>query len=224
MMNNSMMFNPNNFNPMLFNMILHLMNNIYPNMGYNTTNYNMNNPQYNMNLMMNWMNMNPIIFQMYQMMLNQFINNNNTIINNNKNNNYINNSFNNNNKMNLIRVSEQDLNQAKVTGGGVISNNIPNNTIFDISPFDKNIKINIAFTTQKGQKVNVITPVNVRMKDLFVKYITRLGLGPNVLGQSIFFLFNGSKIKVDDNSTVAEIGLVDGSNIIVLDLKGVIGS
>ena len=221
MMNNSMMFNQNNFNPMLFNMILNMMNNMYPNMGYNTANYNMNNPQYNMNLMMNWMNMNPILFQMYQMMMNQFNNNKN---NNIYNNNYFNNNTNNNNKMNLIRVSEQDLNQAKVTGGGVISNKVPNNSIFDISPFDTNIKINIAFTTQKGQKVNVITPVNMRMNDLFVKYITRLGLGPNLLGQSIFFLYNGSKIKVDDKRTVAEMGLVDGSNVIVLDLKGVIGS
>ena len=216
MMNKQMMFDQNNFNPMLFNMMLNMMNIMYPTMGYNNTNYNMNNQQNNMNLMMNWINMNPNLFLMYQMMMNNI----NNTIKKNKNNN--NNS--NRNKMNLIRVSQLDLNQAKRTGGGVISNKIPNNSTFDVSPFDQNYKVNIAFTTQKGQKINVICPVNMRMNDLFVKYITRLGLGPNVLGDSIFFLYNGSNIKINEQRTASELGLIDGSNIIVLDIKGVIGS
>ena len=53
-----------NFNQGIFNMILNIMNNIYPNMGYNSFNYNNNiyNNQVLMNLMMNWMNMNPNLF------------------------------------------------------------------------------------------------------------------------------------------------------------------
>lgn len=217
-MNKQMMFDPNNFNPMTFNMMLNMMNIMYPNMGYKMGNYNMNTNQNNFNLMMNWMNTNPLLFQMYQMMMNQ------PIYNNANNNNHTSNNSFNNNKIDIVRVSDQDLNQAKVTGGGVISNNIPNNTTFDLSPFDPNYKVNIAFTTQKGQKVNIICPVNMRLEDLFIKYITRLGLGPNVLGNSIFFLFNGSKININDKRTVSDIGLIHGSNIIVLDLKGVIGS
>ena len=214
--------NPNNYNPMMFYMMLNMMNNMNPGMGYNTNNYNINNIQNNMNLMMNWMNMYPILFQMYQSMMN------NQYFNMNQNNNYMTKSNNNDsfneNKMSLIRVSEQDLNQAKVTGGGVISKKIINNTPMDISPNSTDLKTNIAFTTQKGQKIMVVAPVNMKIKDLFVNYITRLGLGPNVLGDSIFFLFNGAQISKNDNRTVEELGLISGSIIIVLDLKGVIGS
>ena len=215
--------NPNNYNPMMFYMMLNMMNNMNPGMGYNMNNYNINNVQNNMTLMMNWMNMYPILFQMYQNMMNNQNFNNMNQNNNNmtqlKNNN--NNSFN----MSLIRVSDQDLNQAKVTGGGVLPKNIPNNTTIDLSPpFDNNLKTNIAFTTQKGQKVIIVCPVNMKMNDLFIRYITRMGLGPNVLGDSIFFLFNGSKINKNDTRTVGELGLISGSNIVVLDLKGVIGS
>ena len=208
--------NPQNYNPMLFYMMLNMMNNMNPGMGYNMNNYNVNNIQNNMNLMMNWINMNPILFQIYQMMMyNQ--NNNFTKFNNN------NNSFK-DNKLSLIRVSEQDLKQAKVTGGGVLFKKIPNNSSIDLSPNSTTLKTNVAFTTQKGQKVMIVCPVKMKLKDLFVNYITRLGLGPNVMGDSIFFLYNGAKINKNDSRTVGELGLISGSNIVVLDLKGVIGS
>ena len=64
----------------------------------------------------------------------------------------------------------------------------------------------------------------MKVIDLFIKYVQRLGLGPNVLGDSIFFLFNGCKINKNDNRSVGDLGIVAGSYIIVLDLKGVIGS
>ena len=72
--------------------------------------------------------------------------------------------------------------------------------------------------------MNIVCPINMKIKDLFVQYAIRLGLGPNVLGDSLFFLFNGAKISKNDNRTVFQLGLSAGSNIIVLDLKGVIGS
>ena len=71
---------------------------------------------------------------------------------------------------------------------------MPNNKTYDISPNEKNLKTNIAFITQKGQKINIFCPYNMKIKDLLVKYVTRLGLGPNVLGDSLFYLFNFLKI------------------------------
>ena len=216
-----------NFDPMTFNMMLNMMNLMYPNMGYNTNNYNMYNNQFLMNFMMTWMRMNPNLFQMYQNM-NQN-NNMNQNYNMNQNNNMDNNlsqSFNNNNrnKMSLINVSNEELNQAKVTGGGILPKNMPNNKTYDISPNDNSLKTNIAFKTQKGQTINIVCPYSMKIKDLLVKYVTRLGLGPNVMGDSLFFLFNGSKLNKNDDKTVGDLGLVAGSNIVVLDLKGVIGS
>lgn len=207
-----------NFDPMTFNMFLNMMNIMYPNMGYNPNNYNFDmNNDFLMKNMMNWMYMNPNLMLMYNIMNNQAnlnINNNpNTQVNNNI------------NKLNLVRVSEQDLNQAKVTGGGVIPKNIPNNIQVNISnPYDPSEKTNITFTTQKGQKMNIVCPLNMKIKDLLVQYVLRLGLGPNVLGDSLFFLFNGAKMNKNDERSVFDLGLNAGSNIIVLDLKGVIGS
>lgn len=212
--------NPNNFDPMTFNMMLNMMNIMYPSMGYNTNNYNFNmNNAYLMNIMINWMKMNPNLLLMYQNMANQSNNMNNNY------NNIINQSNNNINKMQLVNVTTEDLNQAKITGGGIIPKNIPNNSSYNVSsPFDQSEKTNITFTTQKGQRMNIVCPINMKIKDLFVQYAIRLGLGPNVLGDSLFFLFNGAKISKNDNRTVFQLGLSAGSNIIVLDLKGVIGS
>ena len=210
---------PNNFDPMTFNMMLNMMNVMHPNMGYNQNNFNMNNNNQNlMNMMMMWMNMNPILYQMYQNMMNQ---NNNNMNQFNNNNNY---NFNDNdNRMNILTDSQSSINQAKVTGGGILPKNIQGGN-YDVSPNDNSLKTNICFTTQKGQKMIIICPYNMKVRDLFIKYVQRLGLGPNVLGDSIFFLFNGSKINKNDNRSVGDLGLVAGSNIIVLDLKGVIGS
>ena len=61
-----------NFDPVTFNMMLNMMNVMYPNMGYNINNYNSNmyNNQALMNKMMNWMNQNPFLQQMYNNMPN----------------------------------------------------------------------------------------------------------------------------------------------------------
>ena len=209
-----------NYNPMTFNMMLNMMNLMNPNMGYNANNFNMYNNQ-NSVLMMNWINSNPSLFQMFQ-------NVNNNINNNMNMNNNLNQSVNNNNiignKISLINVSNDDLNKAKVTGGGILPKNIPNNRTYDFSPKDNSLKANIVFTTQKGQKINIVCPYNMKIKDLLVKYVTILGLGPNVMGDSLFFLFNGTKINKSDDRAVGELRLFAGSNIVVLDLKGVIGS
>ena len=88
-----------NFDPMTFNMLLNMMNVMHPNMGYNPNNFNNYNSAALMNMMMNWMNSNPLLLQMYK---------NNMFQNNNMN-------FNNNNQMN-------------VSGGG-INNNAPSNEL-----------------------------------------------------------------------------------------------
>jgi len=67
--------------------------------------------------------------------------------------------------------------------------------------------MNITFTTQAGHIMNIVCNYKTTVKDLLIKYVTRMGLGPAVLGDSLFFLFNGSKIKQNDNRTVEELGL-----------------
>ena len=115
------------------------------------------------------------------------------------------------------------LNQAKVTGGGILPKNIQGGN-YDVSPYDNSLKTNICFITQKGQKMNIICPYNMKVRDLFIKYVQRLGLGPGVMGDSLFFLFNGQKIDLNEERTVFDIGLQNGGHIVVLDVKEVIGA
>ena len=190
------------FNPLLFNMMLNQLNLLNPNSGYNINNYNNYDQQYKMNLMFNWMKMNPFLVLLYNSMLNQ-------------NNNFNNNNHNNNN-MNYMNVSQSGLNQAKVSGGG---ENFDLTSLNDDCP-----SVNVVFTTQKGNKMNITCPFNMKIKDLFVKYVTRQGLGPGIIGDSFFFLYNGTKLNHKDNRTIGEIGINSGYNIIVIDIKDIMGS
>ena len=201
----NMNMNNMNFNymdPMTFNMMLNMMNVMHPNMGFNMNNYNYNmmNNQNGMNLMMNWMNANPNLVQTYQNMSNQ-----------------VNNSQ---NKMNFVNVSR---NEAR--SGGIFKNNMPNNISIDASsPYDNSPKVNIILNTMKGHKTNIIASYNMKVKDLLLLYVQKLGLGPAVMGDSLFFLFNGQKIDINEERTVYDLSLHNGGQIVVLDIKGVIGA
>ena len=193
----------NNFDPNLFNMMLNMMNVMFPNMGYNMNNYNMNNYQNLMNIIMN----NQMLLQMYQNMQNNMIQNQN-------------NNF--NNRMNFINVNQNQMNQNQVSGGALRNNNA--NFSYNVaSPSNSSPVTNIIFTTMKEQKVNIVAPIDMKVKDLLFKYVTKLGLGPNVMGTSLFFLFNGKKINLNEEKTIHNLGL-ENAHIIVLDPKEVIGS
>ena len=198
----NMNMNFNYIDPITFNMMLNMMNVMHPNMGFNMNkyNYNMMNNQNGMNLMKNWMNSNPNLFQTYTNMSNQ--------------------KSNNQNKMNFVNVSR---NEAR--SGGVFNNYIPNNISIDASsPFDDSPKVNVILNTMKGHKTNIIASYNMPVKDLLLLYVQKLGLGPAVMGDSLFFLFNGQKISVNEQRTVYDLGLHNGGQIVVLDIKGVIGA
>ena len=214
------MFNPQGgFDPMTFNVMLNMMNILYPNMGYNINNYNMNNQQILMNMMMNWMNTNPIILQMYNNVLSNYNNLNQNINNNNNNINMNNNAK----RMNFVNVSKSDLEQIKVNGG-VLNTNAANFNLDTTNPFDNSPKLNIIFMTQKHQRATIIATYNMKIKDLLMKYISKIGLGPNVMGNSIFFLFNGKQIDINEEQTIRDYGLKAGAIILVLDVKEVIGA
>jgi len=193
----------NNFDPNLFNMMLNMMNVMFPNMGYNMNNYNMNNYQNLMNIIMN----NQMLLQMYQNMQNNMIQNQN-------------NNF--NNRMNFINVNQNQMNQNQVSGGALRNNNA-NFSLNVASPSNSSPVTNIIFTTMKEQKANIVAPIDMKVKDLLFKYVTKLGLGPNVMGTSLFFLFNGKKINLNEEKTIHNLGL-ENAHIIVLGPKEVIGS
>ena len=68
-------------------------------------------------------------------------------------------------------------------------------------------------------------PINAKIGEILLEYISLVGLGPGVLEKDIYFLFNGNKIKKQDrNKTVQELGVTTLSHIIVVDTENLIGA
>ena len=86
-------------------------------------------------------------------------------------------------------------------------------------------RINLVFQTPAGFKVVMSVPENVKMGKIFKEYAFKVGVGPNILGTGIFFLFNGRKLKkADENLTPQQLGMFDSSIIAVVDTKDFIGA
>ena len=193
-----------NFDPVTFNMMLNMMNVMYPNMGFDINNYNNNmyNNQVLMNMMMNMMNQNSFLQQMYN---NMSMNN----MNQNQNNNH-------------IQFTNYNPNQTNPNAGGTFSANNQSGT-YDPYP-NSNNKINISFTTQKGNKIIIVIPRELPVKDLLVKYVLRMGLGPGVLKNKLFFVYNGLRVNNYEEKAVGDFFGFSGTNIIVMDTENIIGA
>ena len=86
------------------------------------------------------------------------------------------------------------------------------------------IKINLNFQTTGGIKQKVIAPASMQMKDLFKKYILKIGLEENILGKDIFFISNAIRLDVNETKTISEMKLYDNSLILVMDTQNLIGA
>lgn len=107
-------------------------------------------------------------------------------------------------------------------------NSLPKNkniSVHILSPQYKGSRFNIDFQTPAGHKVIMSVPMNAKISDILFEYLSVVGLGPNVLGEGIYFLFNGNKIKKEDyNKTAGNFGINMMSHIIVIDTKNLIGA
>ena len=222
--NNNMNYN-NNYNNNFYNN--NFNNNNFNNNNFNNNNFNNNNLNNNFNGNNNFNNMN---------------NNNGNFMNNNNN---VNNMMMNNFQMNMINFMNnfinafESMNRTKNFSGmqferptevqnpSVVGGLLPRiKKTENYDPFlnFNGEKFNVFFQTPVGYKVNMVVPYNAKLEDILVKYVTKVGVGPNTIDQDIYFLFGGNKIKKDDKRTAQEIGMIDGSVVIVLDKKGIIGS
>ena len=85
-------------------------------------------------------------------------------------------------------------------------------------------KVNIVFQVTVGNKFNVIAPNSMKMKDLFINFITKLGLSTQSIGKDIFFVYNALRVDPNENRTLSEMSIIDSSIIMVIDTKGLIGA
>ena len=240
--NQNQMIN-NNRNMNMFNQNFNQINqNNNMNQNMIMSNRNMNN-----NMMMN---NNQNINNLSNIKGNNIINNfpQNNMNNLNINNNNINNN-NNNNTNNLQHLKKQllknslslkdpfkiqmsialGLNNNKpyehyVQGGNKVpdfmkqsSNENPNGIILDD-------KINVVFVVMKGNSHSKIFNKNDTIRDMLIKFIKSFGLQEYHL-KFIYFLFNASNLNtINQNQTLKQFGIRNGSKITVLDLQDIIGA
>ena len=204
-------FNNNNFNNNNFN------NNNFNNNNFNNTFYGNNNYNYgnnnNGNFMNNNNNDNNMMMDNPQMNMINFMDNFMKAYENM-------NNINNFSRMQFERPTE-------VQNPSVVGGLLPRvKTTENYNPFNDfdGPKINVYFQTPVGYKINMVLPYNAKLEDILIKYITKVGIGPNTIDKDIYFLFGGNKIKKDDKRTAQEIGMINGSVVIVLDKNGIIGS
>ena len=227
----------NNMNPMnSMNMGMNPMNNM--NMGNNINpmnNINMGNnmnQMNNMNMGMNQMNnMNMGMNQMNNMNMNNFIT--------------MNTGMNNLNdpmavQFNMLMQQFVNLQQSMNMMNTFVMNNAQsNNNSSDRLPKGKGEtyvdpfanypgnRMNIIFQTPKGHKTAISAPLNVTVHEVLVQYIRKLGLGPAVLYDGFYFLYNGAKLSVkDEKKLVSDLSPIGNYNlnVIVLDTKNLIGA
>jgi hypothetical protein len=85
--------------------------------------------------------------------------------------------------------------------------------------------INVCFEISSGQKFNEKAAKNMIFKDLCINFVTKLGFQKSIIeNKDIIFLFNGTKVDINQKKNLREIGIENNSKILVLDLKGLIGA
>ena len=237
----------NNMNPMNS---MNMGNNMNPmngmNMGNNMNQMNNMNPMNSMNMGNNMNPMNNMNMGMNPMN-NMNMGNNINPMNNMNMNNFItmNTGMNNLNdpmavQFNMLMQQFVNLQQSMNMMNTFVMNNAKsNNNSSDRLPKGKGetyvdpfanypgVRLNIIFQTPKGHKTTISAPLHVTVHEVLVQYIRKLGLGPAVLYDGFYFLFNGAKLSVrDEKKLVSDLSTIGQSNVnvIVLDTKNLIGA
>ena len=195
--NNMNQVNLSNINPMTFQLMLNFMLMMNPNLNVNNQN-NVNN------MMVNFMSNNPFVYQLF---MNQQNNNMN---------------FNNNNsQINVLKETSEKIKNASKKGGILPrTGNINNSDPFLGNP---NLRIFIMFISGTGMKIPINAPINISLHDLFVAFIHKVNLDESVLGKYIYFLYNGGKLKIDEQKSLSSLGFKDADLIIVIDTSNLLG-
>jgi hypothetical protein len=226
-MNNNMnnQINNNYMNYQMKNNMNNQMNNIMNNkMNINNANSLLNNNYINTPMINNYMNN-----QMTDNINNQINNKNMTAQDNYYN--FLCNTWNNLQfYKNMNNTNEQNSqyfpNKMKFVNNNLskTQNLLRQNLTFDIDYSQNQRKINILFETSSGHKITVLCNPKVRIKDLLRKFVEKIGVSENVIDDSFYFLYNGCKIKKNENKTIEEMHMLNCSVIIVIDKSAVLGA
>jgi len=82
-------------------------------------------------------------------------------------------------------------------------------------------KINIFFQTNLGLKTIINSYPFITIENLIKKYKEEKEIDENITEKQLYFLFNGEKLKTNSKETIEERGIMECSNIIVIDSCGI---
>ena len=126
----------------------------------------------------------------------------------------------NNNNNPMPHPSQQNNNQQ--------NSGMPRNGVINCDPFRhiKSFKVNIAFESSSGFKMNMPAPINLKLKDLFKTFVQKAGLSEGVLGKQINFICNASYLNPFDERTLQQIqkyGANTFMKFLVIDVSNLLG-
>ena len=124
----------------------------------------------------------------------------NNIIEQNQNNNYINNEF---------------------------KDKFEPNENFKYNPMENEHKINLRFQYSTGKNFCIVISPNATFKTAVKRFCDSVHLPFSDLTKNernIIFLYSAAKLNIEDSRTLAQIGLYDGSSILVNDTINIIGA
>ena len=195
------------------------MNPNFNNLNHNLINPNMNDMMNNFNNINNMMmnlpndNMNPNIKQQILNLINQNIQMTELISMN--------------NKMIKEMIENSDF------GNNNKEKDVPLKNFLDIDFFPEydGQRVNAIFSNTKGYKINIITPLKAKVKDLINAFhITLQIYGKYVMKTNILkikdytFIWNGSIININEQKTLSEYGMIQNViNIVFNEKNNIIG-
>ena len=163
--------------------------------------------------------------------MNNYNNNNNMTPQNNYYN-FLSNTWSNyqfcNNMNNTNNQNTHNFNRIKLINNNTFNNNtqrlLRQNLSFNFDDSMGKNTINIFFEASSGHKISVLCNPNIKMKDLLKQYAKKIGASEDIIDDSVYFLYNGAKIKKDENKTLNELNMINCSIIIVIDRNAVVGA
>ena len=83
--------------------------------------------------------------------------------------------------------------------------------------------LNIYFQMPTGNKISVTCPASTRIKDIIRNFIKKANISEKD-SNLLYYIYNGHKLDKNENRTIAEMGMLNTSAIVVIDSNSVIGA
>ena len=102
-------------------------------------------------------------------------------------------------------------------------NNMNNNN--NMMGINSNKRFEVCFVTPIGKRIILFFNYGTTIKQILLKYVKIIGLNVNVIGNSVYFIYNGQKIRTNDTDKIKIEDYFENyrATIIVLDREKLIG-